>query len=298
MSDAPLLQVIIAGTSKKTGAEIKKLSHLPASIFQISRSDAWNLTLSPDAARNMRDLAAQIGAGMPKYLIAPEVSLLLSYIDDLNIRMYFETLWNTGARLNEALALKPADFMLTPTRQYPQPVVILKTLKQRIKEAERRPGRPTTRHPPLHPDPRYRKPQEPAVRLVPVLDAGYALRMREYLATWKKRIKHQPVWDITSRQTPLNWINTAVARAERDGVTFSVPVTPHTFRHSYAMHLTMSGVPPRVLQSLLGHRYARSTEIYTRVFSLDVLTGSGLSFTCDPRRAKQLLGYPERINDE
>lgn len=125
------------------------MSHLPASIFQISRSDAWNLTISPDAARNMRDLAAQIGAGMPKYLIAPEVSLLLSYIDDLNIRMYFETLWNTGARLNEALALKPADFMLTPTRQYPQPVVILKTLKQRLKEAERRPGRPTTRHPPL-----------------------------------------------------------------------------------------------------------------------------------------------------
>ncbi|HDT1737594.1 TPA: tyrosine-type recombinase/integrase [Escherichia coli] len=269
------------------------MSHLPASIFQISRSDAWNLSISPDAARNMRDLAAQIGAGMPKYLIAPEVSLLLSYIDDLNIRMYFETLWNTGARLNEALALKPADFMLTPTRQYPQPVVILKTLKQRLKEAERRPGRPTTRHPPLHPDPRYRKPPEPAVRLVPVLDAGYALRMREYLATWKKRIKHQPVWDITSRQTPLNWINTAVARAGRDGVTFSVPVTPHTFRHSYAMHLTMSGVPPRVLQSLLGHRYARSTEIYTRVFSLDVLTGSGLSFTCDPQLAKQLLGYPD-----
>ena len=115
MSDAPLLQVIIAGTSRKTGAEIKKLSDLPASIFQISRSDAWNLTISPDAARNMRDLASQIGAGMPKYLIAPEVSLLLSYIDDLNIRMYFETLWNTGARLNEALALKPADFMLTPT---------------------------------------------------------------------------------------------------------------------------------------------------------------------------------------
>ena len=55
------------------------MSHLPASIFQISRSDAWNLTISPDAARNMRDLAAQIGAGMPKYLIAPEVSLLLSY---------------------------------------------------------------------------------------------------------------------------------------------------------------------------------------------------------------------------
>ena len=78
------------------------MSHLPAKIFQISRSDAWNLTISPDAARNMRDLAAQIGAGMPKYLIAPEVSLLLSYIDDLNIRMYFETLWNTGARCDSS----------------------------------------------------------------------------------------------------------------------------------------------------------------------------------------------------
>ncbi|MCA8592385.1 resolvase, partial [Escherichia coli] len=30
------------------------MSHLPAKIFQISRSDAWNLTISPDAARNMR----------------------------------------------------------------------------------------------------------------------------------------------------------------------------------------------------------------------------------------------------
>ncbi|EBT8287134.1 hypothetical protein CPD89_23285 [Salmonella enterica] len=46
MSDAPLLQVIIAGTSKKTGAEIKKLSHLPASIFQISRSVPSILYLS------------------------------------------------------------------------------------------------------------------------------------------------------------------------------------------------------------------------------------------------------------
>lgn len=46
LSDAPLLQVIIAGTSKKTGAEIKKLSHLPASIFQISRSVPSILYLS------------------------------------------------------------------------------------------------------------------------------------------------------------------------------------------------------------------------------------------------------------
>jgi hypothetical protein len=55
------------------------------------------------------------------------------------------------------------------------------------------------------------------------------------------------------------------------------------------MHLLMNGVPQKVLQGLLGHRYARSTEVYTRVFSLDVLTGKGLSFSYDAQTARQLL---------
>lgn len=264
------------------------LSNLPAEIFQISRSDAWTTPVSLDAARTMRDLAAQLGAGLPKYLLAPEVAVLLSYIDDLTARMYFDTLWNTGARLNEALALRPADFELEPSRKVPQPVVVLKTLKQREREASRKPGRPA-RTTEIHPDPRYRKPPEPATRIVPLLDAAYVQRMREYLATWKKRVRLQPVWEITSRQTPLNWINTAIRRAESDGVTFSIPVTPHTFRHSYAMHLKMSGVPDRVLQSLLGHRYVRSTEVYARVFSLDVLAGRGLSFSFDVQAARKII---------
>ncbi|EIO8946316.1 tyrosine-type recombinase/integrase [Salmonella enterica] len=237
------------------------MSNLPAEIFQISCSVAGSWSL--DAARTMRDYAAHLGAGLPKYLLAPEVALLLSYIDDLTARMYFETLWNTGARLNEALALTPACFTLEPSRRHPQAVVMLKT----------------------------RKPPEPGIRIVPLLDATYVQRMREYLATWRKRVKHVPVWEVKSRQTPLNWLNSAVRRAESDGVTFPIMVTPHTFRHSFAMHLLMSGVPEKVLQGLLGHRYARSTEVYTRVFSLDVLTGNGLSFSYDAKTAKTLLGH-------
>ncbi|EBI4219293.1 resolvase, partial [Salmonella enterica] len=265
------------------------MSHLPAEIFQISRSDAWTTPVSLDAARKMRDLAAQLGAGLPKYLLAPEVAVLLSCIDDLTARMYFDTLWNTGARLNEALALTPASFTLEPSRRHPQPVVMLKTLKQRNREAKRGRGRPPADADTLHPDPRYRKPPEPGIRLVPLLDADYAQRMREYLATWRKRVKHLPVWDIRSRQTPLNWLNAALNRARNDGITFPITVTPHTFRHSFAMHLLMSGVPEKVLQGLLGHRYARSTEVYTRVFSLDVLAGRGLSFSYDAKTAKALL---------
>lgn len=269
------------------------MSLLPAGNYQISHSatvpvsngGSWSL----DTARTMRDYAAHLGAGLPKYLLAPEVGLLLSYIDDLTARMYFETLWNTGARLNEALALTPASFTLEPSRRHPQPVVMLKTLKQRNREASRGRGRPAADADTQHPDPRYRKPPDPGVRLVPLLDAAYVQRMREYLATWRKRVKHVPVWDVRSRQTPLNWLNVALTRAASDGVTFPITVTPHTFRHSFAMHLIMSGVPEKVLQGLLGHRYARSTEIYTRVFSLDVLTGSGLSFSYDAQTARKML---------
>ncbi len=269
------------------------MSNLPAGNFQISRSvtvpgnvaGSWSL----DAARTMRDYAAHLGAGLPKYLLAPEVGLLLSYIDDLTARMYFETLWNTGARLNEALALTPACFTLEPSRRHPQAVVMLKTLKQRNREAVRGRGRPAADADTLHPDPRYRKPPEPGIRIVPLLDAAYVRRMREYLATWRKRVKHVPVWEVKSRQTPLNWLNAAVARAQSDGVTFPITVTPHTFRHSFAMHLLMSGVPEKTIQGLLGHRYARSTEVYTRVFSLDVLTGNGLSFSYDAQTARRLL---------
>lgn len=267
------------------------MSHLPREFLQNSRSDTYQGQgyLSLEAVRSMRDHAAQLGAGLPKYLLAPEVAVLLSYFDDLTRRMYFDTLWNTGARLNEALALRPGDFELEPSRKYPQPVVAIRTLKQRHIEASRKPGRPSTVAEPAHPDPRYRKPPETGNRIVPLLDAAYAQRVKEYLATWKKRVKHQPIWPIASRQTPLNWLNEALEHAASDGVTFSVPVTPHTFRHSYAMHLVMSGVPDKVLQSLLGHRYARSTEVYTRVFALDVLAGRGLSFSFDVHAAKQLL---------
>jgi len=275
-------------------ARFENLSSLPREIFQNSRSDAWsksaNATISVDAARAMRDYAARMGADLPKYLLASEIVVLLSYFDDLNRRMYFDTLWNTGARPGEGLALRPVDFVLEPTRQNPQPVVVIKTLKQREREASRRPGRPQKdTEPSQHPDPRYRKPPEPVTRLVPLLDASYAVRMREFLTTWRKRIKHQPIWDIRSRQTPVNWLNEALEKADRDGVTFSIPVTPHTFRHSFAMHLQMCGAPEKVLQSLLGHRYARSTEVYTRVFALDVLSARGLSFSMDLDEARALI---------
>lgn len=76
---------------------------------------------------------------------------------------------------------------------------------------------------------------------------------------------------------------------EVDGVIFSVPVTPHTFRHSYAMHMLYAGIPLKVLQSLMGHKSVSSTEVYTKVFALDVAARHRVQFQMPSSDAVTLL---------
>ncbi len=90
-------------------------------------------------------------------------------------------------------------------------------------------------------------------RLVRLSDSWYVSQLQTMVATLKiplerrnkrtGRMEKARIWGITDR-TVRTWLNEAVEAAAADGVTFSVPVTPHTFRHSYAMHMLYAAEGP------------------------------------------------------
>ena len=217
---------------------------------------------------------------LPKYLLAPEVSALLHYIPDLYRKTLIATLWNSGARVNEAVALGRTDFLLQP----PYPFVKLATLKQRTEKAARTAGRAPA--------------GSQVHRLVPLSDPQYVSQLEMMVATLKiplerknkntGRMEKARIWNITDR-TVRTWLSEAVEAAAADGVTFSVPISPHTFRHSYAMHMLYAGIPLKVLQSLMGHKSISSTEVYTKVFALDVAARHRVQFAMPETDAVALM---------
>lgn len=66
-------------------------------------------------------------------------------------------------------------------------------------------------------------------------------------------------------------------------------VTPHTFRHSYIMHMLYNRQPLKVIQALAGHKDARSMEVYTRVFALDVAATLAVPFSGEGAEAAAML---------
>ncbi len=112
--------------------------NLPAQYIQTS-SVHLPVAIDYPSALALRQMAI-VQDELPKYLLAPEVIALLHYVPDLHRKMLLATLWNTGARINEALALARGDFSLAP----PYPFVQLATLKQREEKAARTAGRTPT----------------------------------------------------------------------------------------------------------------------------------------------------------
>lgn len=78
-------------------------------VYSAGQSPQLPAVIDYPAALALRQMS-MVHDELPKYLLAPEVSALLHYVPDLRRKMLLATLWNTGARINEALALTRGIF--------------------------------------------------------------------------------------------------------------------------------------------------------------------------------------------
>lgn len=78
-------------------------------VYSAGQPASLPVAIDYPAALALRQMS-MVHDELPKYLLAPEVSALLHYVPDLRRKMLLATLWNTGARINEALALTRGIF--------------------------------------------------------------------------------------------------------------------------------------------------------------------------------------------
>ena len=165
------------------------------------------------------------GSTLPEYLEAHQVQAILAAAPNPRARLLMLLQWRAGLRVSEALALEPADLLLDSD----QPTI-------RVRQGKG--GR--SRIVPVHPE---------------LLNALVAVLQFSQIG----RGQIIPV----SRSTAWRWVQAAVNRAVALGAFLDgKQVGTHTFRHSYARHLLLHGVPINYLSRWLGHRSIQTTLIY------------------------------------
>lgn len=163
---------------------------------------------------------------LPTVLSAEEVARLLGAVRSPKHRAVLVTIYATGLRISEALALKVSDID-------PERMVIT------VRQGKGRKDRTVMLSP----------------QLLEVLRSYARLaRPREWL--FPGRRPDQPLH--------ASAVQRACAQA-RAAAGIDKHATVHTLRHSFATHLLEGGTDLRLIQTLLGHRSIKTTAIYTHV---------------------------------
>lgn len=174
---------------------------------------------------------------LPVFLSVEEIDLMLSFIDrstpegERNLAM-LEAMYSCGLRVSELISLKLSDLHVNDGFIS----VIGKGDKQ---------------------------------RLIPI--GKSALRLIDnYLTHHRNHIKikknNEDMIFLSKRGTPITRqmvFYVIKDLAEKAGI--KKPLSPHTFRHSFATHLVEGGADLRAVQEMLGHESITTTEIYTHL---------------------------------
>ncbi len=180
---------------------------------------------------------------LPPVLTIEEMRLLLSQ-PNLSLRMQIrdraimETLYSSGIRLNELVQLSVHDV----------------DLKDKV----------------LH----IRKGKGNRQRVVPI-GKNAATYLGEYLLRIRPRYavknKQERRLFLTDEGKPVtgNTIRTSLFKYKK-AAGIKKTASPHSFRRSCATHLLQQGADIRYVQKLLGHRNIKTTQLYTRVYPIDL----------------------------
>ncbi len=238
--------------SERKDESKKKISQKIQHYFPaLSHHGLWLMNYPIPLSR--KEIVRVFQKKLPAYFSRDEVNTILnSNTHDPRAHLVINTLWKTGIRVSELCALRKRD--LDPYGKCIRVII----LKQGIKH-ERKSGPGRRRKP--------RKVSRQTERIIPISDDLVA-ELMAFLHTTGNREKSNSLDDPIfpwSRMTIHRIVKKACKRAGFNDDR----AHPHTFRHSYAVHLIRNQVPITIVKELLGHSNIASTLVYLRIVQPD-----------------------------
>lgn len=221
------------GTLKENGKADSTISRNLASLRSFYQYLYKTKVVSEDPTTNLE--SPKIQRKPPKVLSTEQVELLLSQPKCVDLKGYrdkamLELVYATGIRVTELISLDVEDIDLEAS-----------SIKCNNRGKE---------------------------RIIPIgsLAAG---ALKEYMTKARNSL-------LKDDSDPALFVNVNGKRLTRQGfwkiikqyknqADIDVDITPHTLRHSFAMHLLENGAELRAIQEMLGHSDISSTQVYAQM---------------------------------